>query len=150
MRPPDSPLPTHRPPAQTISLLACLKLRYPERVTLIRGNHESRQTTMAYGFYAECLNRYKGSDAWRCFTDMFDYLPLAASIDGAILAIHGGSRHTPAHTHARAHARTLARCSAGLRAWAAWSAGPCLSLSSGCRVNAVVARDRSLACAADA
>jgi serine/threonine-protein phosphatase 2A catalytic subunit len=46
---------------------------------------------MAYGFYAECLNRYKGADAWRCFTDMFDYLPLAALIDDSILAIHGGA-----------------------------------------------------------
>lgn len=30
---------------ETISLLTCLKLRYPERVQLIRGNHETRAVT---------------------------------------------------------------------------------------------------------
>ena len=30
---------------QTMSLLICLKLRWPDRITLLRGNHESRQTT---------------------------------------------------------------------------------------------------------
>lgn len=30
---------------ETISLLTCLKLRYPNRVQLIRGNHESRAVT---------------------------------------------------------------------------------------------------------
>lgn len=30
---------------ETISLLCCLKLRYPDRVNLIRGNHESRAVT---------------------------------------------------------------------------------------------------------
>lgn len=30
---------------ETISLLTCLKLRYPERIQLIRGNHESRAVT---------------------------------------------------------------------------------------------------------
>lgn len=30
---------------ETISLLTCLKLRYPGRVQLVRGNHESRAVT---------------------------------------------------------------------------------------------------------
>ena len=30
---------------ETISLLTCLKLRWPDRVQLIRGNHESRAVT---------------------------------------------------------------------------------------------------------
>ena len=30
---------------QTIALLVCLCIRYPKRITLLRGNHESRQIT---------------------------------------------------------------------------------------------------------
>lgn len=33
---------------QTFLLLLALKVRYPDRITLIRGNHESRQITQVY------------------------------------------------------------------------------------------------------
>ncbi|KAF1821788.1 Metallo-dependent phosphatase [Dissoconium aciculare CBS 342.82] len=75
---------------ETISLLVCLKLRYPERVHLIRGNHESRGVTQSYGFYTECSRKYGNAAVWHHFTDMFDYLSLSCVIDDKIFCVHGG------------------------------------------------------------
>lgn len=36
---------------ETFSLLMAFKARFPDRITLLRGNHESRQITQVYGFY---------------------------------------------------------------------------------------------------
>ncbi|KAG2016189.1 serine/threonine-protein phosphatase PP2A catalytic subunit [Coprinopsis cinerea AmutBmut pab1-1] len=75
---------------ETISLLTCLKLRYPDRVQLIRGNHESRAVTQTYGFYSECVRKYNSSHVWTYFTDMFDFLTLSVVIDNQIFCVHGG------------------------------------------------------------
>lgn len=77
---------------ETISLLACLKLRYPNRITLLRGNHESRAVTQTYGFYTECIRKYGSIEVWRYFTDMFDFLTLSVIIDDVIFCVHGGKR----------------------------------------------------------
>ncbi|KXN71364.1 Metallo-dependent phosphatase [Conidiobolus coronatus NRRL 28638] len=75
---------------ETILLLLALKVRYPDRITLIRGNHESRQITQVYGFYEECHRKFGSANVWKYCCDVFDYISLSAIIDNKIICVHGG------------------------------------------------------------
>ncbi|RHZ22742.1 hypothetical protein DYB26_014960, partial [Aphanomyces astaci] len=75
---------------ETVTLLVALKVRYKDRVFILRGNHESRQITQVYGFYDECLRKYGTPNVWRQFTEVFDYLPLTAVVENQIFCLHGG------------------------------------------------------------
>lgn len=75
---------------ETFEYLLCLKILRSEKITLLRGNHESRQISQTYGFYDEINKRYGNTLLWKYFCDVFDLLPIAALVDGKILCIHGG------------------------------------------------------------
>ncbi|EFW13716.1 hypothetical protein D8B26_002543 [Coccidioides posadasii str. Silveira] len=75
---------------ETLTLLLCLKAKYPEKITLVRGNHESRQITQVYGFYEECIQKYGNASVWKACCQVFDFMTLGAIVDGKVLCVHGG------------------------------------------------------------
>ncbi|XP_057822019.2 serine/threonine-protein phosphatase PP1 [Cryptomeria japonica] len=74
---------------ETICLLLAYKVKYPENLFLLRGNHECASINRVYGFYDECKRRFNVR-LWKIFTDCFNCLPVAALIDDKILCMHGG------------------------------------------------------------
>jgi serine/threonine-protein phosphatase PP1 catalytic subunit len=81
---------------ETILLLFCYKLKFPENFFLLRGNHESANVTRVYGFYDECKRRCNVK-IWKIFIDAFNCLPIAAIVANKIFCVHGGL--SPSLTH---------------------------------------------------
>jgi len=75
---------------ETFILLCCLKMKHPLRVTLLRGSHESRTMTHAYGLYEECIRKYGSAVIWNYLLGVFECLPISAIVDEKIMCIHGG------------------------------------------------------------
>ena len=81
---------------ETILLLFCYKLKFPENFFLLRGNHECANVTRVYGFYDECKRRCN-IKIWKTFVDAFNCLPIAAIVAGKIFCVHGGLSPSLSH-----------------------------------------------------
>jgi serine/threonine-protein phosphatase PP1 catalytic subunit len=74
---------------ETITLLLVYKILFPTRVCLLRGNHECAIMNELHGFKCECVSRYSPR-LWSIFNEVFDEMPIAASVGHRIFACHGG------------------------------------------------------------
>jgi len=80
---------------EVICLLFALKLKFPDHIHLLRGNHEDMRMTKIYGFAEECALRL-GEDirsplsVYAKINKVFAYLPLAALVEEKILCVHSG------------------------------------------------------------
>ena len=80
---------------ETIFLLMALKVKFPDKIHLLRGNHEDKWINNAFGFAEECSSRLgeepgDPDSVFNKINDLFDWLPLAAVIDDKIVCLHGG------------------------------------------------------------
>ena len=74
---------------ETLALLLCFKIKYPDNFFLLRGNHECALVSKLYGFYDECKRRYSVK-LWKVFGHTFNCMPVAAVIENKIFCCHGG------------------------------------------------------------
>ncbi|KAJ2891282.1 serine/threonine protein phosphatase Pzh1, partial [Coemansia aciculifera] len=74
---------------ETMLLLMCFKIKYPDNFFLLRGNHECANVTRVYGFYDECKRRCNVK-VWKAFVNTFNALPVAAVVASKIFCVHGG------------------------------------------------------------
>ncbi|CAN8294983.1 unnamed protein product [Cochlearia groenlandica] len=78
---------------ETICLLLALKVEHQHNIHLIRGNHEAADINALFGFRIECIERMGERDGiwvWHRINRLFNWLPLAASIEKKIICMHGG------------------------------------------------------------
>merc|ERR1719362_439895 len=67
-----------------IVLLFSLKILYPTKIFLVRGNHEDRLMNMNYGFREDCHTKFgqiDGDKVWERANDVFEFLPIAALVE---------------------------------------------------------------------
>ena len=72
-----------------INYLLSVKLEHPDKVVLLRGNHESPLMNYNYGFYYEVARKY-GADVYRVYAELFSLMPYSALINSTVFAVHGG------------------------------------------------------------
>lgn len=73
-------------------VLIGLKILFPERIHLNRGNHELSDLNKVYGFYDEIARKYpfNKDSIYQSFQSVFRVLPISAVVNGRIFITHGG------------------------------------------------------------
>ncbi|CAK4708829.1 unnamed protein product [Aphanomyces euteiches] len=77
---------------EVVLTLFIMKLAFPYHVHLLRGNHESKNMNKIYGFEGEVKHKYDET-VMALFSEVFNWLPLAACIEQKVLVVHGGLFH---------------------------------------------------------
>ncbi|MCY3410596.1 MAG: metallophosphoesterase [Candidatus Heimdallarchaeota archaeon] len=83
---------------KSLLLIITMQIKFPERVYLIRGNHEDQSINSFYGFKETCMQTYN-EDIYIKFNDAFAILPMAVKLGDWAFICHGGIPIEPIFFH---------------------------------------------------
>ena len=96
---------------EVVTLLLSLMLEFPNRVYLLRGNHEFKDLNKNYGFQMQVCEDFGDDTLWTQFNSVFDYLSIAAIVNGNIFCVHGGiSKHMKKLTQISTMQKPITSC----------------------------------------
>ncbi|XBW37082.1 hypothetical protein QEN19_002659 [Hanseniaspora menglaensis] len=87
---------------ETLLFLYVLKINHPDRIFMLRGNHECKHLTTYFTFKSEVLHKYHDNnyekesktftsvEIYKYFCLSFNCLPLAALLNDQYFCVHGG------------------------------------------------------------
>jgi protein phosphatase len=74
----------------TLSYIFALKCVFPDRVYIIRGNHEFEAINSSRGLLTEITEVYQSTPLYETINAAFAHLPIALRLNGTFLCVHGG------------------------------------------------------------
>uniref|UniRef100_A0A0R3RFW7 Serine/threonine-protein phosphatase n=1 Tax=Elaeophora elaphi TaxID=1147741 RepID=A0A0R3RFW7_9BILA len=76
---------------QLMLFIFLMKLRWPNYITTLKGNHEDYHCCMDRGFFKACWREFHDGHRWfTYFNHVFDHMPVCAIISNHFFACHGG------------------------------------------------------------
>ncbi len=75
---------------ECLILVLALKIRYPNKYYLLKGNHETLEMNKAYGFFQEFKRRFNDNLKFDEVLAVYNVLPFCALVNKSILCLHGG------------------------------------------------------------
>jgi len=75
---------------ETVIFVFLLKVLFPNRVYLIRGNHEFKEMSIRSGFFTEVYHIYNDESIIQLFERAFSFIPIAGFVGQLSLCVHGG------------------------------------------------------------
>ena len=75
---------------EALQLLMCFKLKWPDKVTLLRGHQDEDHIMQFFGFKDDVQRKYGNLNVYKDALELMDYIGITASIEGKILCVNGG------------------------------------------------------------
>ncbi|MFX0135109.1 MAG: metallophosphoesterase, partial [Candidatus Hodarchaeota archaeon] len=75
---------------ECLLIILALKILFPLKYYILRGNHETLEMNQYYGFYQDFLLRFYDQSKFNKILSVYNVLPICALINKTILCLHGG------------------------------------------------------------